>query len=1232
MDHFLLETEPDHSVAATHATASTADRIDRTLASLRIGPGIEEPGGNDAGDADSSESFYTYQASDVVRLMHRAPRGVGHTNRMASLLESVGKGNTNANANGTPSFSLANNDYTNGLRLFAGFFVLAPFVIWAIVLIAFKCKHCYDVFRGNNADNNPTNNNANKTGKQSSATPPTTKSSESQTAITTSNKSESETRSEIDANFTTPWIAGGSVIDMIKLSKAGVQRKHRKRLVLQSWRIQSLFLSASILIPIISVVMMEFGWKPLEEAVRELQDLNGDVETLAYRGWDAMQRLESSKQELFSENELVRSVVEYSDSKAKGYEPDRKPLTDMNRDGGDTYGSNNDKNNNRSLQNKPFAAKQKQKQKETQTVPPTQLPEIPSDISPWSDMVTSSPTELQIEIYNLEDAPVGGDAWKDKSEYLLKTMEKGKALPPTTPQNNGVVDNSSREEEEEEINNESVLLLDDFFLSEPASSTLSTQSLPSSSALPVVDTPQLKGGGLIEEWCPDAPRYIGEEEMAFWASSIDSLSQNTETIDRIFNSLETSFPYTEENKETPSSSRSDNGDNPEKQTHGSSAFRWVIEATNAVNEAIEWFFANDWLLKLLVVVLNVVNGLLLANVYFVSKNNIIHAPTRCYVAYFLVPLFAVAAVLVLVVAVATSVAVLVSADFCSGGTSGSGSPQGTMEDFVSTLQHRLNQNIEGGPNDPLDLLYDSVDYFWTGCLSENPLQFLDDFSNDVDAAAAKLNQITMLLPDTGVATVTASSSALQPELIAEGNQTDANSGSYINPFASATLERLNKACDRDMSFLPPAISDLDHHVDGIKTNIHKLSDIMSCGQVSPLLLTVSQGAMCVELPHGLTVLWGCSFGIVALCFALLTVRAALYNSVKYKKRRPTKPRRVVEKEFKEYKEYMRQYYGEQTTEKWNIDGESLPPTKLEFDFDIEMESTFDSSSPISGTLSNSNLEGSSEIGGFHEQNNADDGDSSYGSSYDSEISDDENSIDSDQEQGSAIGSLLSDTRSIAMQTMHSLRNVTSLLSSTVKKNTSRLRDYSIRSPQHQGSVGSNCYDGFGASPAAKGMGADSNVAPVVVVPEDDSITEDSLYLPTPVSDCVIDPEMTSPCHNRRDQTHETTNLLRFDDSYSDEEGTNEEEEELQIRSAIRLASDRLKQALTPSNLISTLSPSAPRKSFPFMARTLYNNLEGGRSKTTNRNSTDDEEFTALVQPMQLANLTPFRDQRKHQGS
>jgi hypothetical protein len=581
-----------------------------------------------------------FSQSNVVTRMHRAPRGVGHTNRLASFLVETSRGD---------------NDYLGGLKLFVGFFIITPFVIWLVLLLALKLKYEYHKKPGVKDD-----------GKEWTVaqipTPKTLISDDPNTETSTTKAAKDQTKTVIIP--TTSWIAGGAVIDMYELSNAGVSRKERKKMVLRSWKIQSTFLSASILIPVLSVVLLECGWKPLALAVQEIQELNGEVETLAYRGWNAVDGLESSKEKLFTENELVRSILEYS--YASTNEPDRKPFENDE--------SNRSHNNNG-------------RHRRAQFFGPGQATSVPtlqdtSDFDspffiPWSQMPTSSPSEH--DDISKAKTPLRTEATSFPMETSIEKINNT---------NNGSSSSIFKNKEEGHIveeKNQNSTSLDGFF-NTSSSDTTPTPSIPTR-------------GIFIEDWCPDAVRFIGTEELNHWTDSINSLTSKTQTIHQIFNSLEGSFPSME------------SWSNALPTTDASSAFRFVTDATNYVHETTEWFFANDWLLKLLVLVLNVINGLLLANVYFVSKNNIIHQPTRMYVAYVLVPVFVIAAVSIVVVTVASGLAILINSDFCSGGSE-IGGPQGTIEDAIRTLQQQQQNNGEI-PNEALNLAYDAVDYYWT---------------------------------------------------------------------------------------------------------------------------------------------------------------------------------------------------------------------------------------------------------------------------------------------------------------------------------------------------------------------------------------------------------------------------------------------------------------------------------------------------------------------------------------
>jgi hypothetical protein len=102
--------------------------------------------------------------------------------------------------------------------------------------------------------------------------------------------------------------AGGEVIDIKQLSQEGVSRKKRKQRIIRSWRLQTTFMITGILIPTISLIMMQSGWRNVQLAWEEVQTVVDDVEALAYRGWNVLDALQSSKKNLY-DNELVQELL-----------------------------------------------------------------------------------------------------------------------------------------------------------------------------------------------------------------------------------------------------------------------------------------------------------------------------------------------------------------------------------------------------------------------------------------------------------------------------------------------------------------------------------------------------------------------------------------------------------------------------------------------------------------------------------------------------------------------------------------------------------------------------------------------------------------------------------------------------------------------------------------------------------------------------------------------------------
>jgi hypothetical protein len=78
--------------------------------------------------------------------------------------------------------------------------------------------------------------------------------------------------------------AGGEVIDVGALRQAKVSRAERKRRIVRAWRLQSVFLLASLLLPTFSFLLVNRGLIPFVASLDGLVDVNDQVDAKAYRG------------------------------------------------------------------------------------------------------------------------------------------------------------------------------------------------------------------------------------------------------------------------------------------------------------------------------------------------------------------------------------------------------------------------------------------------------------------------------------------------------------------------------------------------------------------------------------------------------------------------------------------------------------------------------------------------------------------------------------------------------------------------------------------------------------------------------------------------------------------------------------------------------------------------------------------------------------------------------------
>lgn len=121
------------------------------------------------------------------------------------------------------------------------------------------------------------------------------------------------------------------------------------------------------------------------------------------------------------------------------------------------------------------------------------------------------------------------------------------------------------------------------------------------------------------------------------------------------------------------------------------------------------------------------------------------------------------------------------------------------------------------------------------------------------------------------------------------------------------LERLSESCGANLVPVMSSMVMLKSSLQSIQTDIQSVLDLSSCYKVSPIFRRMLYGPACNDSVTALTWLFSCCLVISILGLIMLSVRAALYNATLRPERRKMSKRRL-KKEFREYREFMSQYY------------------------------------------------------------------------------------------------------------------------------------------------------------------------------------------------------------------------------------------------------------------------------------------------------------------------------------
>jgi hypothetical protein len=120
------------------------------------------------------------------------------------------------------------------------------------------------------------------------------------------------------------------------------------------------------------------------------------------------------------------------------------------------------------------------------------------------------------------------------------------------------------------------------------------------------------------------------------------------------------------------------------------------------------------------------------------------------------------------------------------------------------------------------------------------------------------------------------------------------------------VKKLSKECGADVT---PIVSEIQKIVDSfetIQTNFDAAIKLSDCINISPIVDEILNGPTCSTTIKGLTWTFGSTLATCILGLIMITLRAALYNATIRRKYRTKEEE--IHREFKEYQQYMSQFY------------------------------------------------------------------------------------------------------------------------------------------------------------------------------------------------------------------------------------------------------------------------------------------------------------------------------------
>ena len=135
--------------------------------------------------------------------------------------------------------------------------------------------------------------------------------------------------------------------------------------------------------------------------------------------------------------------------------------------------------------------------------------------------------------------------------------------------------------------------------------------------------------------------------------------------------------------------------------------------------------------------------------------------------------------------------------------------------------------------------------------------------------------------------------------------------STLSAVNDINITAINAECGSDATPMIETLNQVLTLLGSFTSTIDDATNLTSCATIEPIFQELIHGAPCSESVRGLSWLFGTTLAMAILGLVMLSLRAALYNPV-------LKPRRIKrrEREFREYKDYMSEFYD---TDNWFLD-------------------------------------------------------------------------------------------------------------------------------------------------------------------------------------------------------------------------------------------------------------------------------------------------------------------------